>query len=470
MRKLFSILFISAVSVLSSCNTWLDVKPKTQIEATLNFSNPQGFKDALTGVYLNMSEVKSYGKDLTFGLVDVLAGHYTQLWETNQEYYQASQHAYGDQSAINKIQDVWTSSYFAIANLNSLLEALEEKDSTFFEPYVYNMIQGEALGLRAMHHFDLLRLFAPAPASKPMTTLSIPYRYSYGTELVAQSTIAQVIEKALADLDQAIVLLHRSDPIVVGTSVPTTTTGYQRNRNFKFNYYAALALKARIHLYAGQLEQAREAALEVVSSNKFPATSVSAISGGNRIFSTEVIFNLHVTDIEVLSAAFFNTAIRATKTAAQWDEWYELSSGGSADYRYLYQIVASGANRLIVKYDATYNTNAASTKRVALFRLSEMLYILSESYMQSDPVQAVTYLNRARSNRNLQALSTSLSTTEIRSELIKEYQKEFLGEGQLFYLYKRMNLANLPFYQKVFNDEAYVLPLPDDEVTYGFIK
>ena len=51
-------------------------------------------------------------------------------------------------------------------------------------------------------------------------------------------------------------------------------------------------------------------------------------------------------------------------------------------------------------------------------------------------------------------------------ELNKEYQKEFFAEGQYFYFLKRHNMET--FYRcPVENFSAYVLPVPDDEKTYG---
>ncbi|MGY0035188.1 hypothetical protein [Pedobacter sp. NJ-S-72] len=58
-----------------------------------------------------------------------------------------------------------------------------------------------------------------------------------------------------------------------------------------------------------------------------------------------------------------------------------------------------------------------------------MFYIASEC--TPDPVQALTYLNKARNNRGLLDLTDAATLSE---ELKKEYQKEFFGEGQLFFL------------------------------------
>ncbi|MCR6721188.1 MAG: RagB/SusD family nutrient uptake outer membrane protein [Chitinophagaceae bacterium] len=243
-----------------------------------------------------------------------------------------------------------------------------------------------------------------------------------------------------------------------------------RNRTLRFNYYAVLALKARVHLYAGNLDSARIAAQEVISSAKFPATALSAISGGNRTFSTEVIFNLNVNDIAILYAGFFNTSVRATKSVDQWNSWFEIAAGGSGDYRYLYQTALNGVYRLPVKLDGALNTNAAAAKKVPLMRLTEMYLIAAEAQLGTDNAAALTLVNTARRSRNLTDLPGTLTTPQIQQEIIKEYQKELLCEGQIFYLYKRLNLSELPYDFRSMNDEQYVLPLPDDELTYGRTK
>lgn len=45
-----------------ACDDYLDVKPKSRIEASDLFSTVDGFQDALTGCYLNMTTPKLMGK------------------------------------------------------------------------------------------------------------------------------------------------------------------------------------------------------------------------------------------------------------------------------------------------------------------------------------------------------------------------------------------------------------------------
>ena len=78
-------------------------------------------------------------------------------------------------------------------------------------------------------------------------------------------------------------------------------------------------------------------------------------------------------------------------------------------------------------------------------------------------------LNEVRKNRGLSAspLAESLSSDEVWEELIKEWRKEFVGDGQLFFFYKRIGSESIPYTSVEGNDELYVLPLPEKEVDFG---
>ncbi|MFR7875028.1 MAG: RagB/SusD family nutrient uptake outer membrane protein [Butyricimonas paravirosa] len=51
--------------------------------------------------------------------------------------------------------NIWKTSYLAISYLNNIINNLESKSEKDFRHY--NLYTGEALGLRAVIHFDLLR-------------------------------------------------------------------------------------------------------------------------------------------------------------------------------------------------------------------------------------------------------------------------------------------------------------------------
>ena len=101
-------------------------------------------------------------------------------------------------------------------------------------------------------------------------------------------------------------------------------------------------------------------------------------------------------------------------------------------------------------------------------RMSEAYYIAAECRLnQNDPEGAVGYLNTVRNARNLGEdlnLNPNLTKDQIQEEIFKEYAKEFVMEGQLFYYYKRINSPTIRFYTEGVSADTYVLPLPDDEV------
>lgn len=104
---------------------------------------------------------------------------------------------------------------------------------------------------------------------------------------------------------------------------------------------------------------------------------------------------------------------------------------------------------------------------MSLIRLSEVYYIAAEC----EPVLADKYewLNKMRERRGLSAL-TVVSDEDFMKRLRTEYLREFMGEGQIFFMYKRLyahllsdengNDANA--YEA--REERYVLPLPSGEI------
>lgn len=70
--------------------------------------------------------------------------------------------AYDESSCETRINSMWSSSYNVIANINELIGYIDEANPGMFTGRNYHLIRGEAYGLRAMLHFDILRLFAPS--------------------------------------------------------------------------------------------------------------------------------------------------------------------------------------------------------------------------------------------------------------------------------------------------------------------
>jgi hypothetical protein len=84
---------------------------------------------------------------------------------------------------------------------------------------------------------------------------------------------------------------------------------------------------------------------------------------------------------------------------------------------------------------------------------------------KQDTLTATSLLDSVRVHRNIPKYTlAALGPDSLNTEIRKEYQKEFLGEGQMFYYYKRKNLpfSSLPFTKvPVVADASYVFIKPE---------
>ena len=138
-----------------------------------------------------------------------------------------------------------------------------------------------------------------------------------------------------------------------------------------------------------------------------------------------------------------------------------MTGGNQDDYRYRVNWVATGANRYFYKYSDMADPGSIVNTMIPMIRLGEMYLIAAES--RSEDIGAgVVYVNRLRANRGVSALQTLTART-----LQYEYIRELYGEGQLFFMYKRMFTPILFTSADSRNprpsDAVFVVPLPTSE-------
>lgn len=482
---------VAGTSGLISCNKWIDVTPQTQIRDDIFFSKQSGFVNAINGVYLSMGDPSLYGREMSFGIVDVIGQMYTLRSTFGLQVYIDAQNYLYNQANVQAITEpIWQNTYNAIANLNSVIENFEKVDSTIFTPGNYAILKGEALGLRAFIHFDLARLYAPSYLSAKSAP-AIPYVTEFRPKVVPKSSVEVVMQRVLTDLLQADSLLV-NDPI----GIPGITAATLNERKLKMNRYAVKATLARVYLWMGDKVNALKYAEQViaVSGQAFPwiargVVATSTEEARNRIFSTELIFNLQVTNIAAnIKATSFqldtaagagggrSTAIAIVDYTRIYDQYETNATNGGVggtDLRWLYLIRKYTTATTPISasfYGKLYQYSsmpAESARRQPMIRISEMYYIAAECLAETNLPKAIDYLNLVRVNRNLAALSSSTSKDLLDGEILKEYRKEFPAEGQLFFYYKRLDKSVVPGATQPFNKQNYVLPLPLKELEFG---
>ncbi|WP_192349626.1 RagB/SusD family nutrient uptake outer membrane protein [Algoriphagus sp. Y33] len=496
--KKYLILF-SGLLIFSSCADYLDVRPESQIEKEVLFSTEYGFFEALNGVYVRGTEGDIYGNELTFGSLDVLAQNYSMTNGSNtlaETYAETADFNYLDNSFVTRKNSIWNGLYNAIGNCNLILENIDEKEDVFTNALYAPLIKGEAKALRAYLHFDLLRLFAPSFLNNPAAP-AIPYVVNYSTEVTPQSTVSEVLDLIIAELLEARTLLE-SDPILtdsymVGYTYNNDFDGlpddgsneeqgndlFIQNRRHRMNYYAVCAELARVYLYKDDKVNALKYALEVIESGKFPWTDKNDFTADDdelkdRILYKELIFGWYIPARENdLRNRFENIATSTAIVSAEGNILYETGGVGADDFRFKEWMKQESdgitTKLLLMKFKRDGNANLHSLMAPAL-RLSEMYYIAAECSFDSDPEMAWGYFNTVRFNRGIGTEIHNETDYEFFiSELIKEARKEFYGEGQIFYMYKRLNRDILTQSGGTIaaGDQVFVWPLPDDEIVFG---
>jgi hypothetical protein len=476
--------FAVVVLTMSSCKKWLDVTPQTKVSAEDLFKTPEGFEEALTGVYSTCSNMNLYGMELTVGLPEILAQNYMLDPQDFLHYRQAAVYNYNDRYYTAKKDTVWSGLYNAVANCNLLLKNIDEHGDVLTADR-RQLIKGEALGLRAFLHFDLLRLFAPSFKSNPGAQL-IPYVTEFSNKSTPLSTVAEVLTKAAADLQQAKELMRPVDPIVTdgytvgyNTDDPSTeelsSVLFLQNRRHRMNYYAVCGELARVNLYMDKKSEALSNAVEVIKSNKFPFTSSSDFIQSDpqmkdRIMYKELLFAWYVPNMKDTLGARFGTLTKGLyieKNACEY--MYEASGAGGFDQRLKQWFNLHGAEYEILKYKRDIEKNRHYLVLPAL-RLSEMYYIASECSWDNDPQIALGYLNTVRASRGIVTVVSAANKDDLIAELVNDARKELYAEGQIFYMYKRLNRAitGLLGYSSIPpSDKVFVMPRPINEIEFG---
>lgn len=476
----WAIVLIVAMVSFTSCKKFLDVKPEGELTGEKLLKDARGFEDAMYGVYASMNSRTLYGENLSHNTVDLLAQYFDCFgndYATNMLRYN-----YKFASVQTEFLNIWKDMYKDIANANNVLKNLEH-----FSPEklkYYNIYKGEALGLRAFMHFDLLRLFTENIQLNPSAT-GIPYSTDFA--LAAPKFIAEseVYDRIIADLTQAESLLQDDAQYI---TYPKTESDYDflKDREIHFNLYAVQATLARVYFTKGDMAKALEYADKVINSGKFALMSKTDISAGlmrGVLYPKETIFGLYsnnyfatVRDRFYYETSFYSYNLKydtkAVYTANEaveghdfrWEGFFKQPATTQSPMRFV---------KLVDPYQLTsgieYQRPKELIKGINMLRLPEMYYIAAEASLTSNPDKARTYLDAVLVSRGLTALENRTPAQAITLDIItRERYKEFIGEGQTFFNMKRLNLdfVNTNAQPVQASKDIYVLPIPLEETDY----
>lgn len=468
-------IYLLLVAVVSGCSDWLDVRPSDRVSEEIAFSTVAGFKKALNGVYVDMNKPELYGQTLTCEMLEILAQRY-DINQENKDWTALKTYDYAGSYMYKRVEEIWGKAYNLIANTNLILKNCEERRDVLSDDY-YMMIKGEALALRGFLHFDLFRLFGPV-YGKDSTVESIPYYKEFALSVNPSLTGIDFMKNVISDLKEAKELLA-DDPIITNGVSGDPTDKFKADRNLRLNYYALQGVLSRAYMYMGELDSALVYAQNVIDVHErvFPWVSRTSATMGtepDRVFSTEVLFGLQDKNAGSLYNSFFNgESLKISSLLGIRDEFldFRFDWEGESDVRILSflknKVTLEGVEyRLFNKFDAIKSDSLCS-QMMPMIRISELYLIVSEIYFEKDEGSVGRkYFDELRENRGLSSMGSSYGYY-----LMDAWWREFIGEGQLFYYYKRV-MAEEMYSATDYNTTSmklsnYVLPLPNGETKYN---
>lgn len=490
--------FAFAALTLSSCSDWLDLYPSDEIKEEYLFSSGDGFRTATNGIYRKMATFDLYGSNLTWGILDAWA----------QSYYIDQFPSIGGGTAMRKIASLefkntelvpvtdamWNAAWNVVANCNELAQQAAKADPSIFYGLdgERQMILGEAIGLRAFIQFDLLRIYAPSPSSvgfKEDKRTFIPYVNTYPSYINDHQTVSYCLEQIITDLKEAQRILKDidKDSDMRANSrfhiAAVSEKLFAGSRGYRLNYYAVTAELARVYLYAGKNAEAYAEAKKIIDEESktgyFKAsTNSTGFRNGNMKMYNDIIFGLY-----------------SPKELVEWDQEINHATDGDSqesylcldgdvakdlygdeidsDWRFNYQLEEKYYGyyyRTLKYYKQTENKSEGkiSNRTLPMIRMSEVYYIAAEAIFDTNPKEAQGYLELVKKGRGISKKFDNVTNkSEFINLLVNDARREFLGEGQIFYMYKRLNrlMPASSFYDSdvLPTDENMVLPKPDSE-------
>ena len=478
MKKIYLTLLSVLTLTASSCDDFLDVRPKGEQVENDQFETAKGFEDAIYGVYGYMTESALYGMDMVWGVAEILSQDLkcTDTFGTDLGKYDYKSNAV----TRGRFLAMWTKGYQAIGYANNALKNLDKKSPDAFP--LYDFYKAELLGIRAMIHFDLLRFFAPTDPAKQ----GIPYVKTFNFSVKPFSTVGECYDFIIADLTEAESLLKEKEVMVY----PRDNENYDRFLNWRethLNLYAVQALLARVYWYMGDYGKAAEYAEAVIGSGRFPLVDVTEVQNyvAGVLSPKETIFGLYSTKYLSTATDYLYSYetnksynpfddISGTNYLQSWSAVYSADTEStSQDYRKNQFRQGNGVAYCLkmVDYLTIENSNVQARPNlitgISLIHSAEMYLIAADALLESNYSKALKYFNDEISSRGLTPLPDTETLTAER--IYNEFHKELFCEGQQWFNMKRLGrdiISNVETRVISAGDNIYVLPLPVEECEY----
>lgn len=436
---------ILAASLSSCVNDWLDVAPSDGTDADAALTSSSDLAAARTGMYAalkgNSNLVDYYGQQF-FVYGDVHAGddyQYNNIGGSNRAsfYYDMNYQTASEFTSSTSSSNVaWKSPYIVIGRANRIIAAAEGgalSDAAEAKATI-DQYAAEAKVLRALAHFDLVRIYGKPYTEDQGASLGVPLV----TEVLesnakpARSTVAEVYTQVVKDLTEAI----SSNALATETE-----PGY-------VSVWGAKAILSRVYLNMGDYANALSVAEDIIKN------SGAALWTRDQYFKawdastpneSEFLFRLNVagsTDNNDLNGIGNLQQRDGYKEMVATKKFVDMLTSDPEDVRndmFLpakaeKEVAVYGTNKVFLNKLRGQGGNLRNVTIVPIIRLSEVYLTAAEcAFRNNDKTKAVEYLNDLVKNRTTTVASLATVDNITLDRILIERRKELIGEGQRYF-------------------------------------
>jgi hypothetical protein len=430
----------------SACKKVLEPELTYAIDAS-RLKTVQDFERVLNGAYAYLRSTGYYG----FGFSNGADVNTDNMRETSaslgnnrplaQWYYNA---------ASGAVARVWNTPYQAINQANVVLENIDNLKET--TPGQKNRIRGQALALRALGHFDLMRFFAES-YDRNSSALGVAIKKKSEASFPPRSSVKECYDFIYEDLTEAEKLL---------ADVDVTINGVRKTR---MDINGVRALRARVSLYAKNYADAREYANKVITTSGVllgsiaSGTAIDANAISNNSSFQSVWFNDLTTTAEIIFAVAINQGqgspgffpsdgVNAFTVSADWRSLFGTSPTTDVRYNVAYNPGASPADASYLKYSGRFAGTISGPNLlprdgnvdVKVFRIAEMYLIRAEAdfFLNGGGRSDIRTL---RQNRIAGYNPATDAIPDVLAAIQLERRKELVGEGHRWFDAKRYGIG-----------------------------
>ena len=433
---------ILAASLSSCVNDWLDVAPSDGTDADAALTSSSDLDAARTGMYKalkgNSSFVDYYGQQF-FVYGDVHAGddyQYNNIGGSNRAsfYYDMNYQTASEFTSSSNV--AWKSPYIVIGRANRIIAAAEGgalSDAAEAKATI-DQYAAEAKVLRALAHFDLVRIYGKPYTEDQGASLGVPLV----TEVLesnakpARSTVAEVYTQVVKDLTEAI----SSNALATETE-----PGY-------VSVWGAKAILSRVYLNMGDYANALSVAEDIIKN------SGAALWTRDQYFKawdastpneSEFLFRLNVagsTDNNDLNGIGNLQQRDGYKEMVATKKFVDMLTSDPKDVRndmFLpakaeKEVAVYGTNKVFLNKLRGQGGDLCNVTIVPIIRLSEVYLTAAEcAFRNNDKTKAVEYLNDLVKNRTTTVASLATVDNITLDRILIERRKELIGEGQRYF-------------------------------------